>query len=477
MCMLAGFVSWPLLSQTLISSTYTGSRTIAQITASTNYQAEYAIQMYKILYTTTGTDGLPDTASGLVTIPVTEEPIPALVYMHGTTNGPNVVPSNLNTDLGAIFFFGGQGYFTLAPDYLGLGSSRGFHPYCHAETEARAGRDMMIAVEAALSTFDVSLNGKYYITGYSQGGHAAMALQQMLETDHPELFNIRASAPLSGPYSISGVMRDLILSENVYLYGSYIPYVVLGYQEYYGNLYEDLSEVFVPGIVGAVQQFYEGNITLTQLNITMVTYLIANVGQIVPKFVLTPELIAAVENDSMHPVNVALRDNDTYKWVTEIPTRLFYCEADDQVPYQNSIVAAEYKQNAGSTVIEAQSVGANLSHGPCASPALLAAHLFFLETETETSVQTPLYSSSLTVYPNPSRGYLNVDWPGGANTKGESRLLAEVFDIHGRIVHTMRTENNANLKVELPNSLPEGIYLLRLSNKHLIAQSSFVLRR
>ena len=96
------------------------------------------------------------------------------------------------------------GYVAVAPDYLGLGESRGFHPYVHAATEASAAIDLLYAAQEFAEKQKFPLNGQLFLTGYSQGGHASMALHRELERNYSKIFPVSAAAHLSGPYSISG---------------------------------------------------------------------------------------------------------------------------------------------------------------------------------------------------------------------------------------------------------------------------------
>ena len=53
-----------------------------------------------------------------------------------------------------------------------------------------------------------------------------------------------AAAPMSGPYNVSGVQAQTIIADQPYSTPGYLPYVVMGRQEAYGNIYNSLSEIF-----------------------------------------------------------------------------------------------------------------------------------------------------------------------------------------------------------------------------------------
>ena len=68
------------------------------------------------------------------------------------------------------------GFVVLMPDYVGLGESELQHPYCHAQSESDAGWQLVQSLVELSWELDVQLNGNLYVTGYSQGGHGAMAM-------------------------------------------------------------------------------------------------------------------------------------------------------------------------------------------------------------------------------------------------------------------------------------------------------------
>ena len=103
-----------------------------------------------MLYTTRDLNGAVDTASGIMVIPeiAPETEYPVLVYQHGTSFSSADLPSSIDTTFALEVVFGGFGYITIASDLLGLGTSKGLHPYVHADSEAWAAVDMLRAVQS-----------------------------------------------------------------------------------------------------------------------------------------------------------------------------------------------------------------------------------------------------------------------------------------------------------------------------------------
>lgn len=466
-----------LFSQNLVSVTFLGQKTKTELLAEFNNLPfiHYGAKYYQITYTTKSVHGLPDTASGLLSVP--DNPslqYPRLVYQHGTSGSKQDVPS-INVQSGGEgivgLLFAGLGYVAFLPDYLGLGnSSKGFHPYVHAESEAWAALDMLRAGASFLGQNQIATNDQLFVTGYSQGGHGAMALHRAIELDSAHEFEVTAAAPMSGPYSISGVMRNLILTDSVYYYPAYIPNTALSYQTVYGNLFNDLTELFKPTYASLIQPFYDGQMTLSDLNGQLIDALIDNVGASRPFQMLQESIIQAVQTNPDHPINVALDANDTYDhWVPQAPLRLFYCTADDQVPYRNSLVANDSLLAAGVTDFSIADVMPTADHGQCFVPAMTNTLIFFLGfqqigTLDAKSLPSPL---RLQLSPNPAADFVQV---GELPVSG--RL--EIVDFIGKQMYSAQLSAGAH-SLNL-SGIPEGVYLVRFHAGNEVWAEKLLLR-
>ncbi len=468
------FVAQALTAQNLISSTLLLTKTKAQLNTQFGVPfIQYGAKLYRITYTTPDINGVLDTASGLIGVPNDATKVfPRLVYQHGTSSSKLDVPSyNASNGEGTIGgLFAGMGYFSLLPDYLGLGTSRGFHPYVHAASEASAALDMLRAAEqfvAQLGT--VQVNEQLFITGYSQGGHAAMALHKTIEQDPAQGFVTTAAAPMSGPYSISGVMRDLILSETPYFNPNYLPNTILSYQTVYKNLFVNLEDVFKPNYATLIAPFYNGTKSLGTLNSQLIAQLTSEFGASIPRKMLQESIVSEVINNPNHPFNLALRDNDVYQWAPNAPTRVFYCKADDQVPYRNSIVARDTMSALGAVDFQVIDVDSTQDHGGCVTPALIQTLLFFAGLQqVTTSSSTPLEALDFQLAPNPAREEITLrDLPFDG--------LLDIIDIQGRIYFsTPVTTSGLSIQV---GTMPSGIYMVRLQNGENSVLKKLVVQR
>jgi pimeloyl-ACP methyl ester carboxylesterase len=337
------------------------------------FQARYDVRSYAMTYQTPGVDGTLVTASGALYLPAgASGPLPVLVYQHGTVTSRDDVPSRLASGgegqlIGAAY--AADGFAVVLPDYIGYGASTApYHPYLHAATEAAAAVDLLRAASKAAPGLGASLDGaQVFVTGYSQGGHAAAALQRALERDYAGEFTVRASAPMSGPYDLSGTAARLLTTNPAYgpsvVYGALLGASMT--RTY--NLAPSLSAVFAPPYDATAGALVAGSVSSAQLGALPSTV----------RAEFQPALLGALASDSTHPFWRALRDNDELDWAPRAPTRLYFGGADRDVDPSNAPTAAARMRAAGAANVAAVNVGATLGHGEAVVPATIAGRVFF----------------------------------------------------------------------------------------------------
>lgn len=447
-----------IFSQDLVEAIFLESHTREELVAEYGFFIQYGIDVYKILYTTPDVQGQLDTASGMLAIPRAQDfALPLFIYQHGTSNARDDTPSNLNiADHEVPLAFGGAGFVALAPDYLGLGESRGFHPYLHAATEASAAIDMLKATGPYVEGQGQSLNGQLFLAGYSQGGHASMALHRALQEEYASEYPVTAAAHMSGPYSLANVMREFILSDEEYGFPGYAVRIVLGLNEYY-RIYDGFSELFREPYLGPALAYYNNELTMGQLHDTLAQLLAQEVGLVQPKFIFQDSIRQNVVDNPGHPLNVTLAENDVYDWAPQSPTRLYYCASDEQVLYTNSLLADSVMNANGAPDVQSQDINPTLNHFECAEPALTQALLFFSQYLDITSeVMEWSDSESLHIYPNPTSGPVTVDGlPAGA--------LLELYAPDGRLLQNLTADGRTE-RLSTAGLTP-GLYFLRIRSK------------
>ena len=137
----------------------------------------------------------------------------AIILTHATGSTPGDLD---NTDAWYILanLFASRGYLVIAPDNYGRGGT-GSSPetYLMANRTALNTLDLVNQVLEDTAYDDVYNGSDLAIIGYSQGGHSAVGLHLLLETQGPENLSIRETYAGGAPHNlyqtVRGVMQHL----------------------------------------------------------------------------------------------------------------------------------------------------------------------------------------------------------------------------------------------------------------------------
>jgi len=218
----------------------------------------YGFDVYKIVYNTVAGDSTPTTASGLMVVPVGAPcKVPIMSYQHGTTIKKSDVPSRLSGEWFIALIAASRGIVGIMPDYLGLGDGPGFHPYQHAQSEATATIDMIRATKEIADSVGAPVNNQLFLMGYSQGGHATMAAHKMIQEHLDNEIHVTASVPMSGAYDMSGTMSEIMLSDSTYPDPYYLPYLFFGFNSVY-HLFTNTSDVMIHPYDSILPPLFDG---------------------------------------------------------------------------------------------------------------------------------------------------------------------------------------------------------------------------
>lgn len=451
-----GFIGGASINaQTLVSAELINFSS-AQILAFVNPLAKYDVNTYKITYNTTNVDGTPTVASGAVMVPVNSgcDQFPLISYSHGTVLERDNVPSRNNTESLIPKILASTGRVATAPDYLGLGDNAGLHPYLHAESEATAAIDLMRAAREFINdSLTATLNGEVFITGYSQGGHGAMAAAKYIQDNSlTNEFNVLAIGPASGPYNLSGTQSELLISDQPYTNPGYVCYLFFGLNRVYNNLYTNYSDILKAPYDQTIPPYFNGNFPMDSVN----AQLPAKLSDFIQDSVLTN-----FKNDSIirnHPLWQALLQNDNFDWKPDFPVEMYYCTADEQVDYNNSLDAAAKMTANGATNVTAVNRG-NLNHGGCVIPSLSGAISFFEAYDTECqliSLQEQLNEGLISLYPNPARDQFMIE---GLE---DGSATISIYNISGSLIQQESIySQEGSVQVNIQN-IKVGIYLIKV---------------
>ena len=346
----------------------------------------------------------PIEASGAIAIPrgVTCE-LPMASYQHGTVAAKTNVPSfnNFESNIGKIF--AGSGYVVCMPDYIGLGTSPGLHPYVHARSEADAALDLMRAARILQDSLNFNLNEQLFLFGYSQGGHATMALHKEIEEVYPDEFQVTLSAPMSGPYDLSGVQAEVIIDNEPYPTPGYLPYVVFGYQSVYGNFYDEIGDIFIPPYDTSLFPLFDGTVSMGEINDAVPE---------IPNSILVPSQLQDFISNPENPLRTTLALNDVYDWTPTAPVRIMYCMGDDQVGFMNSVKTYEKFIENGAQDVEFYDFG-EFNHNGCLQFCLLSAYSLFEEKKNNREDMSITVNNLSATPPDLNNGSIEVIVSGG----------------------------------------------------------------
>ncbi len=342
-------------------------------------EINYAVDGFKIYYYTRDHSGSEVIASGAIFVPSNSScPSPIISWQHGTIVSDTSAPSQQINDENFIgVLAASHGYIVLMSDYLGLGEGDGIHNYCHSETEASSVIDLIVSSFDFYDLQNIEHNNQLFLMGYSQGGHATLASVKELEENWEESISVTASCPMAGPYSMSEV-QSAMLTE-VYPNPGYFPYVIFSYQNVYGNIYNNPSDIFKSGYENLIE-LYNGSFSMDNINEEI--WLIAqnlygiSPSEFRPVDMIKDDYYSDFLSNELHPFRLALLDNDLINFIPQSPMRLIHCNGDDNVPYQNSIMAFD----AFSPYVSEELVlldGGNFNHSECALMSIISAKLYF----------------------------------------------------------------------------------------------------
>lgn len=457
-------------AQTLVSAETVSSFPEIIIELTLGADVENGVEAVRVEYLTTDVEGRLDTASGLLLLPIAEGVFPQVIYQHGTVNGREDVPSNLMGGFELGLAIASAGFVTIVPDFQGLGVSRGVHPYVHAESQALAAIDELLAVQDYLAEIEVETNDQLFVTGYSQGGHAAMAAHLVLERDFSDQFTVTASAPMSGPYSISGDMIDFTIGQEdtEYDFVGYLGWVMLSYQRVYGNL-PATEDIFNPRYVPYIDMFENEEITLGELNEELRSLIREETnGLVIPRVMLRDDILEIILTGVDHPINTALRDNDVFDWLPNAPVRMLYCGMDEQVTFQNALTAEAAMQARGAADVQAVLIDENGTHGSCIIPATIFMIEYFQSLVDLTSSVQNFAEAGFKIFPNPANEWITIET---GNITVPSEMV--IYNIVGERVMKI---NDPSSRVDV-SRLQAGTYIIQMIDNGEVFSSTITITK
>ncbi|UKB77751.1 T9SS type A sorting domain-containing protein [Chryseobacterium sp. MEBOG07] len=285
---------------------------------------------YKITYYTKNEKNVLVKATGLLMYPNVGFKLSTVVSDHGTTDSRNNVPSNFKGTLTAGFVvelsYVLNGYVLMAPDYVGMGSGDGVHPYVDYATEAGATIDFITAANKVLGQLGVKRYDEYFLAGYSQGAHAAMSTLKRLSISNPNNIKFKYAYMGDGPYDFSGVtLNKGVLEKDFYPFTSFLANVLhtcnnTGYKTYNNNISEVISAEYLDKYNYHVVQDNGGLLW----------------GPVIWRKLFTPNFVNDVTTNPNNKLRQCMKPKDVYDWYNKTPMTLGHSTVDLAIPPENT---------------------------------------------------------------------------------------------------------------------------------------------
>jgi hypothetical protein len=334
----------------------------------------YSVSSTRLSYSTTYAEGGSSKTweglSGLVLVPSSPGgqalSAPVIAFQHGTQIHWRNAPSRFDPDAGATLmdfknpekggamqnyveclvgiYMAAAGYIVAMPDYPGFGGNRDVHPY----VQASLGDVVRDAVKAAAASSPwsgkVAWNGRVYLIGYSEGGYATMAGAKSIQLDRSTTSlsaALRAVAPCDGPYDLSGTMATRIADGTPELSSYYVPYVLVGLHEIYGDSSFPYAGILKESYATSLPPLFDGTHSGAEISAALAGTLVSGTSptRYEPRLALTSQAIADL-TDASSALHLALEASDAYRgWLPSMRMEIVHCASDDIVPYANAAAA------------------------------------------------------------------------------------------------------------------------------------------
>jgi hypothetical protein len=300
----------------------------------------YGVRTYRLVYRTVSATGQPTTASGLLAVPVhRSRRLTAVSFAHGTEvfrgDAPSMQPSGFDPAPG--YTFASAGFAAALPDYLGLGTGPGTHPWMDVPSETTASLDLLRAARSYLARQGLALRRQVLVTGFSQGASAALGLGRALQDGADRWFRLGALAPISGPYDFRHAELPALLDGALVRLNPspatgakyavlYTAYTMVAFNRLH-PFYASPAQVFKSPYAATITPLFDSNHTGQQV-------LAGTPGTL--GALLTGRGFALLRHPSGGLATELTTADSVCDWHPAVPTRLYLATRDEQAVNANT---------------------------------------------------------------------------------------------------------------------------------------------
>lgn len=283
------------------------------------------VEHIPVIYESIGIDGDKINLSGAIFIPKASQIKKLILILHPTIGANREAPSQTYC-LESIFAL--TDAVVIMPDYIGYGiTNNSIHPYLCSKLTAKNAIDLLLATIPYLKYRGLNTcNNLVSIIGYSQGGAAAVAVQQMIESSDKIDITIEETFAGAGPYDPAATY-DFCVSNDKTNIPCAIPMLIQGM-----NISEHLNLPYERLFKDTLLNNYNNWINSKQYSILAINNLMHTTKI---SDIITPLAM----NKYKSPTNLlykALCINSVMDYTPKSSLYLFHSTDDDMVPFINS---------------------------------------------------------------------------------------------------------------------------------------------
>ena len=300
----------------------------------------HGVDLFRVTYWTVF-KGRPTRASGLFIAPQNvEQPKGVMMYLHGTTNTRALSPSQPDRADGEAeaAIFGGNGYYVVLPDYIGLGVSHETHPYIITKPLVDDAIDMLKAVRQVAADRKLNWSPNLFMMGFSQGGQVVAGVHRELDRHPIRDYRLKGSVGVAGPYELRKTSLPKAIESNCLKCTGYLAWGASAYADYYGY---PLSTALKPAYVNVVPKLFDGSKTMWEI------------GAALPakaEDMFQPEFLQDMRTNGQNWFTRGLDRNETYRWAPIAPFRLYTGANDIDVTALSSKIFFDYAKRRGGNI-------------------------------------------------------------------------------------------------------------------------------
>ena len=296
------------------------------------------VDTYRVTYWTEHL-GHAEIASGLLALPAGREARGVVTWLGGTNPTRMEAPAESAPYAALIAAaFAGNGFTLLAPDYVGLGLSRTYHPYFYEPTTVTSVIDMIRAARVATEGMGGRWDSRVYVIGFSEGAFAATAVHRSLESTPEPFVDLVESVGIGAPLDLADVAVPYALEGHSTASSMYLAYLVHAYSRVYAK---PLTDLLRPDFATLVPALFDGEHDVDAIEAALPRD---------PRTMFNQDALAAFRPEASSWFRDALRANAHTDWSPRAPLRLYYGDSDIDVPAEATIRGARRMREHGGNV-------------------------------------------------------------------------------------------------------------------------------